>query len=202
MIESMSYSLDLRNAAFAAAAEKSSSLSTLDDDEFVAFYERTSKALWAYLSRMTGNRDQADDLLQEAYYRFYKASKSHESESHRRNSLFRIATNLVHDAGRRKRYRTDIGVSEEPTEEMVLAVSTDQLPDESVEVRTDLTRAMSQLDATQRQLLWLAYVQGNSHDEIAETLGLKSVSIRTMLLRARRKLASILSAREKAEEIV
>src|SRR5437868_11866650 len=66
-----------------------------DEDMFVAFYERTSRALWAYLARMTGSPQVADDLLQESYYRFLRARGTYESEAHRRNSLFRIATNLM-----------------------------------------------------------------------------------------------------------
>ena len=39
--------------------------------------------------------------------------------------------------------------------------------------RLDVTRAMSQLKPRERSLLWLAYAQGASHEEIAETMGLK-----------------------------
>ena len=45
----------------------------------------------------------ADDLLQEAYYRFLRADAAYESEAHRRNVLFKIATNLARDARRRTR---------------------------------------------------------------------------------------------------
>ena len=58
----------------------------MDEDAFRAFYERTARPVWAYLMRLTGDPHTADDLLQEAYYRFYRAAATHESESHRRNS--------------------------------------------------------------------------------------------------------------------
>ena len=41
-------------------------------------------------------------------------------------------------------------------------------------------------------LLWLAYAQGESHRDIADTLGLKTGSIKLLLFRARRKLADVL----------
>src|SRR5689334_1547349 len=74
----------------------------MDEETFRGFYERTSRGLGAYLARVTGDRTQAEDLLQETYYRFLRAGATHESEAHRRNSLFRIATNLAHDVRRRQ----------------------------------------------------------------------------------------------------
>ena len=72
----------------------------MDEDAFRAFYDRTSGALWGYLSRISGDRQVADDLLQESYYRLLKSAVPFDSETHRRNYLYRIATNLVRDARR------------------------------------------------------------------------------------------------------
>ena len=58
--------------------------------------------------------------------------------------------------------------------------------------RTDLARAMAKLRPAQRKMVWLAYVQGASHAEIAEALGLKAASIRLLLFRARKQLAGFL----------
>ena len=73
----------------------------MDEDAFRLFYERTARPVWAYLSRLSGDARLADDLLQEVYYRFLRANVIHESDAHRRNYLFRIATNLVRDHWRR-----------------------------------------------------------------------------------------------------
>ena len=58
--------------------------------------------------------------------------------------------------------------------------------------RTDLTRAMALLKPRERDLLWLAYAQGSSHQEIAESLGLRTGSIKQLLFRARHRLAALL----------
>ena len=155
----------------------------MDEDAFRAFYDRTSRGLWAYLTRMTGDRQLADDLLQETYYRFLRAAATYEDETHRRNSLFLIATNLVRDSVRRRR---DIVPLEENA-------SVDEHTAERTESRTDLTRAMNQLKPEQRALLSLAYGQGASHAEIADALGLKPASIKSLLFRARRRLAQLLN---------
>lgn len=156
----------------------------MDEEAFRGFYERTSRALWSYLSRVTGSRQQADDLLQETYYRFLRASKQYESEAHRRNSLFHIATNLVRDA-RRRPVSLSLSDAREPSAAGVPV-------DERAVLRTDLQRAMGRLKPRERMLLWLAYGQGESHRDIAEALGLKTASIKLLLFRARRRLATLL----------
>jgi RNA polymerase sigma-70 factor (ECF subfamily) len=57
---------------------------------------------------------------------------------------------------------------------------------------TDLTRAMSRLKPRERAMLWLAYAEGASHREIADVLGVRPASLKSMLFRARRKLAELL----------
>ena len=83
----------------------------MSEETFRDFYDRTARPVWAYLARITGDPNLADDLLQEAYYRFVRAGATYEDESHRRNSLFRIATNLARDAGRRGRIRRALCLS-------------------------------------------------------------------------------------------
>ena len=73
----------------------------MTEEAFRAFYERTARPLWAYLARTTGEPHTADDLLQEAYYRLLRASVAFEDDVHRKNYLFRIATNLLRDRHRR-----------------------------------------------------------------------------------------------------
>jgi RNA polymerase sigma-70 factor, ECF subfamily len=159
----------------------------MDEDTFRAFYDRTARMLWAYLSRMTGSRELADDLLQETYYRFLRARVTHDSEAHRRHYLFRIATNLVRDGRRRKLASPTIVGHEDDGElpgDAALAART--------ESRADVRSAMARLKPRERELLWLAYAEGSSHREIGETLGLKTGSIKPLLFRARQRLAAAL----------
>lgn len=160
----------------------------MDEDTFRAFYDRTARMLWAYLSRMTGSPQRSDDLLQETYYRFLRARVAHESEAHRRNYLFRIATNLVRDGRRRESSSPARLVSHEEDGELpgdlTLAART--------ESRADVRSAMARLKPRERELLWLAYAQGSSHREIGEALGLKTGSIKPLLFRARQRLAAVL----------
>src|SRR5215813_15253864 len=161
----------------------------MDEDTFRAFYDRTARQVWAYLARITGDRALADDLLQESYYRFLRAERRFDNESHRRNYLFRIATNLAHDRRRRGRHAVSVPVPAE-NEPGALVDRSDLAGD--TERRTDLARAMATLKPREREMLWLAYAQGSSHEEIAESLGVRKASIKILLFRARRRLAAAL----------
>ena len=193
MIDGMSYPLVILDTMM-AERHAEEALAVMGDDEFRAFYERTARPLWAYLSRISGDPHKADDFLQEAYYRFYRASKRYESEAHRRNSLFQIATNLVRDAARRGKHYEEVPLADDGAPSAgAVPKSESPSPETEVAMRTDVARAIQQLEPTQRELLWLAYAQGSSHEEIAEILVLSAISVRTLLLRARRKLAGILT---------
>jgi RNA polymerase sigma-70 factor (ECF subfamily) len=159
---------------------------TLDEDTFRAFYDRTARPLWAYLSRMTGEPDLADDLLQEAYYRFLRAQVVMEDEAHRRNYLFRIATNLVRDGARRRACRPTVPAADDGE------IPGDVTMASRAQSRGDVMRAMAQLRPRDRKLLWLAYAQGSSHREISATLGLRPGSIKPLLFRARQRLSAFL----------
>jgi RNA polymerase sigma-70 factor, ECF subfamily len=157
----------------------------MDEQAFRIFYERTSRALWSYLSRLSGDRTLAEDMVQESYYRFLRADLKSDDAAYQKNFLFRIATNLARDHWRRApRSATNVETAENlPSEDRTA---------ERVQQSSDLARALAHLKPRERELLWLAYVEGSSHDEIAQVCGLRSKSIRLLLFRARRKLADVL----------
>jgi RNA polymerase sigma-70 factor (ECF subfamily) len=178
-------------AVDALAADAADVPLAMDEDAFRAFYDRTAPALCGYLTRISGDRQVAEDLLQEAYFRLLKARDAFDSEAHRRNYLYRIATNLVRDAHR----------SRTPTMFARRIEETDAATDEHAtpERRTDVQRALRRMKPRERALLWLAYAHGASHTEIAGVLGLKTASIKLLLFRARRKMAALLEGANAAK---
>lgn len=182
-------SLDCAEISFASgdsaqdAASRSANALCMGEVEFRAFYEITAPQLRAYLRRVTGDASAADDLLQECYLRLLRAPSAPREEAHRRHYLFRIATNLLHDHFRAaKRLTGDLP-------EMSQASRAPHF-----EMAHDLERFLVELKPRERELLWLAYVEGYRHDEIAKSLKCRAASIRPMLFRARTRLAEILRA--------
>lgn len=159
-----------------------------DEREFLALYRAVSRPLWAYLYRMAGSGSEADDLLQETFLRYVQAPLSTRDERETRAYLYRIATNLAIDRWR-KRGRESARVE-----------ATGELPDvpgaghdtELLALKHDMARTFRDLKPKDRALLWLAYVEGSTHDEIAVALGLKPGSVPVLLMRARKKLAGLL----------
>jgi RNA polymerase sigma-70 factor (ECF subfamily) len=155
--------------------------SPMDSDAFAGFYERSARPLWAYLARVSGDPTLADDLMQESFIRFLCASQPEEGEVASRRYLFRIATNLLRDHWRRPRQAS----IEEIPEEFFAAGPSSSSADL-------LGPALAVMRPRERQLLWLAHAEGYTHREIAGITGLAAASIRILLFRARRRIASLL----------
>ena len=183
----------------------------MDEDAFRGFYDRNARGVWAYLFRVTGDRQMADDLLQEAFYRFLRAASAlpagrgpsggapadgerYQSDAHRRNSLYRIATNLARDARRSGLFRQTPAVSGDDVERLADVRGGAGNHGADTDRRTDVTRAMSRLRPRDREMLWLAYAEGASHDEIAGVIGVRASSMKLLLYRARRRMAALLTA--------
>ncbi len=158
----------------------------IDESGFEALYRRTAAPLRAYVARVIGSAARADDIVQEAYLRLLRTPPPIDDPGQLRAYLFRTASNLIHDHWRqqqRERKTSERGSSDPES------VSPDLV------LRLDMTRLFEQLRPQQRQLMWLAYVEGADHREIAAALGLRERSVRVLLHRARHKLASLLRQR-------
>jgi RNA polymerase sigma-70 factor (ECF subfamily) len=184
-----------------ASAERAQD-ALMDEATFQAFYRRHGRALWSYLCRMVGNQAHADDLVQEAFCKFLVAPVGALDETAQRAYLFRIATNLVIDQWRkrtREQQALDQFAPSLPSSSFgtaaaagapALAPGQRLAPGEGLSI--DMARTFGELKPRERALLWLAYVEGSEHDEIAQSLGLKPKSIRVLLFRARHRLAALL----------
>lgn len=158
----------------------------LDEREFHALYGRTAGPLRAYVIRSLGTRDHADDIVQDTFLRVLRKPVPVHDEDELRAYVFRIASNLVVDYWRSHRRESGAELPE-------LSSSPDQ------STRLDVGRMFNRLKPRERQMLWLAHVEGASHKEIAAALGLSSASIRVLLSRTRGRLAHLLRDRRKEQ---
>lgn len=166
----------------------------MDEQAFRTFYDRTARLLWSYLYRGSGNDAAlADDLLQESYYRFLRVRLPEMNQCYMKNYLFRIGTNLMRDHWRKgKSGPVPLLQTGEPREKWRPELASSHGLAQAIHARSDLAAALDGMKPRERELLWLAYVEGLSHREIAQIAGLKEQSVRTLLFRARQKLVSML----------
>jgi RNA polymerase sigma-70 factor (ECF subfamily) len=155
------------------------------DEDFQAFYQEHACRLWAYIARISNNPTVADDVVQESFLRIWDLDDfAAMTPDHRRNYLYKIAANLLKRAARK------------PSTQQLIDSVHPELParvDEQLEIRN----ALDQLKPAERDLLWLAYVEGLSHREIGAISGYGENSVRPMLHRAKHRLLRFLKGEEK-----
>jgi RNA polymerase sigma-70 factor (ECF subfamily) len=160
----------------------------LTEHAFGEFYQRHVRSVWTYVYRVTNDAADADDIVQEAFLRLFQVDAAPSDEEGLRRYVFRIAGNLIAD-----RWRRRVRDSREP-----------QLPvqsDDSATRDLDVARIFSELKPRERALLWLAYVEGGSHGEIAASLRVGRGSVKVLLSRARARLRDLLTARGLIERL-
>jgi RNA polymerase sigma-70 factor (ECF subfamily) len=185
------------SAAQDLTAAESAAARRMDAAAFQVFYAKTAPGLRGYIRRASGNEALADDILQESYLRFLRADLFQFKDAQFRDArfndvtrsdaplkayLYKIASSLLVDHWRRlkreRRWSLWNFLGGEPVTHP--------------KSESDSMRFFRQLKPQEQLLLWLAYVEGFEHREIAAALRLKEKSVRVVLFRARKKLARTL----------
>lgn len=154
-----------------------------DTSAFASLVDRHKDAMVNYLTRLTGSRDEAEDYAQEAFLRLYERSASYRERGYFKAYLYRIATNLVRSAERRRqRWRvvhsliSTNGHHSEPRQQHRVLAS---------EIGTRLRRAVSELPLRYRVPLVLYEVDEWPYRRIAEFLGCREGTVKSRIHRGR-----------------
>lgn len=150
-------------------------------------YERYSPRVYAVVRRIAGDDDLAQDYAQEAWIRAIRALPTFRGDSRFSTWLHRIAVNAALQALRRSKTRRE-RQAPMPESIAVRPLSRDSL----LEVR--LESAMDRLPEGMREILILHDVEGYTHEEIGETLGVTSGTSKSQLFKARAKMRDMLGA--------
>lgn len=158
-------------------------LSRNDEASFERTYKSVARPLLSYVSRVTQDDSLAEEMVQRTFFRFLQSEVPVMDDKQTRQYLFRIASNLLMDHWR--------GLSRERhfwsfLRPVVKEPATDE--------RMDVQKTFGKMKPQQREMLWLAHVEGCSHQEIADILDLQEKSVRVLLFRARKRLQEMLLA--------
>ncbi len=167
----------------------------MDPEGFDALFEATRRPLRAYLARVSGDPSLAEDLLQEAYLRILSHPPKESDPRAQRAYVLTTASRLLQAHWRRARPIPwlpwkDPG-DEDPLETLPCPTPS---PDRVVQGRQAVRLGWANLTPRQRSLLWLAYVEGLDHHELAVALGLRPGSVKVLLHRARNRMAANLAS--------
>jgi RNA polymerase sigma-70 factor, ECF subfamily len=173
----------------------------VDRATFQRFYDETAAALRAYLCLTCRDRALADDVLQEAYLRLLRRRLPELDGPQRKSYLYKTAHSALADHYRSRQREARWQDEQSPTGSAEGADVGNVVGPEDrgatglLELPADVQRVFDTLKPRQQRLLWLAYVEGFKHDEIAEVIGVHVSSVKVLLSRARTDLATKLDDR-------
>jgi len=177
---------DIEHDDLEAAAPAAAELVALSDGEFKDELARVIPHLRAFGRSLSGNRDLADDLVQETLMKAWAARKRFQAGTNMRAWTFIILRNLYLSQMRRARFR---GEWDELTASKLLAAPASQ--DRHVEL-ADLQRALLYLPQPQREALILVGAGGFAYEEAAEICGCAVGTIKSRVARGRAALEQLM----------
>ncbi|MEU0036803.1 SigE family RNA polymerase sigma factor [Streptomyces sp. NPDC006333] len=165
----------------AAYGEATGERRSLSEAEFTAYVQERRASLYATAYHLTGDRFEAEDLLQSALFSTYRAWERISDKAAVGGYLRRTMTNLHISAWRRRK------LNEYPTEELPeTAGDTDAM--RGTELRAVLWQALARLPELQRTMLVLRYYEGRTDPEIAEILDISVGTVKSSIWRSLRRM--------------
>jgi len=160
---------------------------------FQTLYDRHHRGVFSFLLRSLGDRQAAEDLLQETFLRVFGHREDYRPTAAFRTWLFTIARNLLIDHLRQRSGSPGLE-SLENLEPLLDAAATPLQQAEARELGERLQAAVLRLPPSQREVLLLSRFVGLSDAEIADMIGGSPGTVRVTLHRALRRVRTLLGA--------
>jgi RNA polymerase sigma-70 factor, ECF subfamily len=169
-----------------------------DKDAFRLLVERHSRSIFRVVYRMTGNQQDAEEVLQETFLRAYKSLGRFESRSNFGTWLYRIAVNRTLDllSSRKTQmqmkdgYQITDSLDPEESRQVQLpapAPGPDRLLISS-EIKKKVTQALGLLTPAEQVAFTMRHMEGQSIEEISQVLNVKTSAAKNCVFRAVQKL--------------
>jgi RNA polymerase sigma-70 factor (ECF subfamily) len=158
-----------------------------DPDALGEVFRRLGEPMTTLAASMLRDRDEANDVVEDALLRVHRAAPGFRGERGLRTWVLRIVANLCRDRLRRRKFIAPHEADEDPFERAGLSVDPIADWDEAIDQRvlaTALERALTALPDEQREILVMRHRLGLSHAEIVEALGVPSGTVKSRIARA------------------
>ena len=164
-------------------------------EQYEYFLDRYGQQVFVLVDRIVSCQEDAEELTQDVFLKAFQQLSSFKAESSFSTWIYRIATNLAISAVRKKRndvLRLDDSVFANLSDTQV----DEALEDESEEQMERLQQAMNQLEADERALITLYYLEEKPLAEVAFILGMTGGNAKVKLHRIRKKLYVLIKNQE------
>ena len=151
-----------------------------DTAAFTTLVDRHAAACTRFAIRMLGNREDAEDAVQESFLRAYRSLARYEERQAFRTWLFQILVNRCRTAAVRRQRRQRMFL----VDDHAVAAASVRPGAESTELRAELRRAIESLDPDQREAFLLKHVELLSYDEMAAATGVGVSALKMRVKRA------------------
>lgn len=166
-----------------------------DSEAFRALVEQYSRAVFRLAFRITGNEQDAEDVVQESFLRVYKQLHRYDARAAFGTWLYRIASNYALDLlrARRRHAGDEVIDSVDHSHSETLYAAAGEAPSQdrlvySGEVQRRVDATMATLTPQERLAFTLRHLEGQSIDEIGAVLGTGANATKNSIFRAVRKL--------------
>ena len=165
-----------------------------DANAFEAIVREYERNVYNIALRMSGEREDALDISQEAFLKAYQSLSSFRLDSRFSVWLYRIVSNLCLDQLRRRQRRPEqsLTVENDEGEEAQQDVPDENFSPEALLerklTREAVRRGLDALPDEQRQILLLRELEGMSYEEIGQALSLEPGTVKSRIFRARKRL--------------
>ncbi len=172
-----------------------------DPKAFEEVVRRTHKHVYTQALRLVGDRQDAEDVAQEAYLRVFRGLAGFREEAQFETWLYRIVANTAMSYLRR-RQRFGAVLADPEEEEVSLQRASEERVDQQAVDRDSLVKALAALPISLRTVVVLKDVYGLTCLEIGRELGTTEGAVKVRLHRARKRLKGMLFASEEGRDEV
>ena len=162
-------------------------------DRITIAFTTLREQMLSLAGRITGNRDDAADAVQDAFVKLWQQQERYGTSSHASGAGMTAVRNTSIDLVRRNRRRNDV-----PVEQIADDITT--ITDEDRTIVYQQVRAIidKELSANQRAIIDMREIQGMEFDDIAARLGMQPATVRVELSRARKRVREIYRNRKES----
>ena len=156
-------------------------------EHYEYFLDCYSQQVFVLVGRIVSCQEEAEELTQDVFLKAFQQLSSFKAESSFSTWIYRIATNTALSAIRKRKnevIRLDDSVFANLSDTQV----DEALEDDSEEQLQRLQRSMEQLEADERALITLYYMEEKPLAEVAFIMGLTEANVKVKLHRIRKKL--------------